>query len=121
MVVYMSYTYGRVHQITPFGVFVRNLRKATGDTVSCMADKLGTTRTRLTQIELGIRSDIVSLYIIKRLNDAYDLTQKEKEELREIAMHCSKDSMRLDFANVSLEDKQDILNYAYSLMLNIKS
>ena len=78
----MSYTYGRVHQITPFGAFVRNLRNVTGDTVSCMADKLGTTRTRLTQIELGIRSDIVSLYIIKRLNEAYDLTQKEKEELR---------------------------------------
>lgn len=117
----MNYKSGRVYQVTPFGTFVRHLRKKTGDTVSWMAYKLGTTRTRLTQIELGIGSGMIPLYIIKRLNDAYNLTPKEKEKLREITKQCSKDSLRLDFSKVPLVDKQKILNYAYSLMLNIKS
>lgn len=108
----------RVYPVTPFGQFMRYLRRKNRESVDIMAEKLGVGRSYLSQVELSVRGIYVPLYLVKRVDGVYKLTPEELDEFRECVLTINSDIKRLDFGNISDSDRKKILSYAYNLMLN---
>ncbi len=110
----------RVYPVTEFGKFMRKLRHKNNENTEKMAERLDVTRSYLSQVELAVRDVHVPLYLVKRINDVYKLTPEELEEFRECILTVNCDRKRMDFGNISDSDRQKILEYAYTLMLDVK-
>lgn len=111
----------RVYEVTPFGNFMRYLRRKNGENLVEMAEKLKIGRSYLTQVELGVKSSNVPLYLVKRIRNTYHMTPSELQELKLCIINASKNTRRMDFSNISDSDKQNILDYAYEVMFEMKA
>lgn len=107
-----------VYQVTPFGKFMRYLRNKNGETAIQMAERLDIGKSYLYIIELGIRDAIVPLSLIKNVTDKYKLSNEEIKMLKDSVIKSNSHLKRMDFSNISISDKEKILDYAYDLMLN---
>lgn len=108
----------RVYPVTPFGEFLRYLRRVNRESTDEMAERLDVGRSYLPQVELAVRDIHVPLYLVRRIVDVYELTPEELDDFRECILTSNLNIKRMDFANVSDSDKQKIINYAYQLMVN---
>lgn len=106
-----------VYEVTPFGHFMRYLRGRTGELGVNMADTLGISREYLVQLELGVRGCHVPLHVVKKIKQKYYLSSDELKKFKEIIRESNRNMHSLSFSNVSDDDKQKILDYAYNLML----
>lgn len=107
------------NELTPFGVFVRNLRSNRGESIEGMCEKLNVRRTYLTPLETGVYERVtrVPIYLIARIKQAYNLSPRECIELIEAVKETNDGIQRLSLNDIPIEDKEKILNYAYTLMI----
>jgi transcriptional regulator with XRE-family HTH domain len=77
------------NELTPFGQWIRKFRIDTNESQRAMAEKLGYNGSGyLSQVERGTkvfgsdRKVRVSLDLVHRIEGAYQLTQKQKQELK---------------------------------------
>ena len=108
------------NKLTLFGEFMHKLRKSRNVSIKQMCIDLDVGRTYLSLLECGSdeRGTPVPTYLLKRINDVYNLSADECLTLIDSVMDNNKNLERLSLIHLSDADKEKILSFTYWSMLD---
>lgn len=96
--------------ITPFGEFIRNLRRRNELLLKDMAESLDMKSSFLSAIEMGNKP--VPKNLVRKIADAYALKSDEIEKLKELAAMCAN---KISLTDMDWEQRKKINAFARRL------